>query len=84
MNIETEEGRELFKNLAGNADVLIESMPPGYMDELGVGYRQLSQLNPRLVYCWIGILGQWGAWKDELSKFGQWMIDPFSCAANSW
>jgi crotonobetainyl-CoA:carnitine CoA-transferase CaiB-like acyl-CoA transferase len=84
LNVETEEGKELFKNLAGNADVVIESMPPGYMDELGIGYRQLSQINPGLVYCWIGILGQWGPWKDELSKFGQWMIDPFSCAANSW
>jgi len=84
LNLETPEGREIYKKLAMLVDVIIEFWPPGYMDSLGIGYRQLSKLNPKLVYCWVGELGQWGPMKDELSKYGQWMLDPFSACADSW
>jgi len=66
LNLETAEGRELLKKLAVQADVIIENSPPGDWDAKGIGYRQLSQLNPRLVYCWVGQLGQWGPMKAEL------------------
>jgi crotonobetainyl-CoA:carnitine CoA-transferase CaiB-like acyl-CoA transferase len=84
LNLETPEGREIFKRLATQVDVVIENYPPGQFDEWGIGYRQLSKINPRLVYCWIGVLGQWGPMKDRVSKFGQWMLDPFSQAACSY
>lgn len=84
LDIDTPEGQELFKKLAVHADVVIDGMLPGYMDERGVGYRQLSQINPRLVYCWVGLKGQWGPMKDKTSKFGQWELDPFAQAANSY
>jgi crotonobetainyl-CoA:carnitine CoA-transferase CaiB-like acyl-CoA transferase len=78
LNIETEEGREIYKKLVSQADIVIEEYPPGYMDSLGIGYRQLSKLYPRLIYCWIGVRGQWGPDKDKVSKWGQWMLDPFA------
>ncbi|MFQ5874182.1 MAG: CaiB/BaiF CoA transferase family protein [Dehalococcoidia bacterium] len=84
LDVETEEGRDLYKRLATHADVLIEEYPPGYTDELGIGYRHLKELNPRLVYCWMGIRGQWGPDKDRLSKHGQWEIEPFASASNAW
>ncbi len=84
LDVETPEGQEIFRKMACNVDVLLDGMPPGYMDNLGIGYRQLKECNPRLVYVWIGMLGQWGPWKDKQSKFGQWMIEPFASAANSW
>ncbi|NLI81453.1 MAG: hypothetical protein GX443_07165 [Deltaproteobacteria bacterium] len=84
LNIETEEGRELYKKLATHADAIIEEYPPGYMDSLGVGYRQLSKLNPGLVYCQIAVRGTWGPYKDKLSKFGQWTLEPFGGCANSF
>lgn len=84
LNLETEEGRELYKKLASTADIIFEGYPPGYMDELGIGYRQLSEINPRLIYVWIGVLGQWGPWKDRVSKFGQWMLDPFGQVASGF
>ncbi|HEX9884170.1 MAG TPA: CoA transferase, partial [Desulfobaccales bacterium] len=68
LNLETEEGREIYKKMATVVDIIIEGWPPGYMDSLGIGYRQLSKLNPRLIYCWVGERGQWGPNKDELSK----------------
>ncbi len=84
LNVETEEGREIFRDLARHADVIVEGMLPGYMDSLGIGYRQLSQINPRLVYCWVGLRGQWGPFKDRVSKFGQWELEPFASATNAW
>ena len=84
IDLEKEKGRELLKSLAAKADVLIENYPPGQFDEWGIGYRQLSKMNPRLVYCWVGQLGQWGPMKDKVSKFGQPMIDPIGLSCSEY
>ncbi len=60
LNLEDPEGRLLLRRLAAKADVLIETHRPGQMDAWGLGYRQLSQLNPRLVYVAISTHGQFG------------------------
>src|SRR5664280_1154999 len=65
LNLEKPEGRELLKKLAVHVDVLIENYPPGQFDAWGIGYRQLKEINPRLVYCWVGQKGQWGPSKDK-------------------
>ncbi len=54
------QGRQLLKGLAARADVLIEGFPPGYLDERGLGYRQLSKANPRLIYVACSAYGQFG------------------------
>ncbi|MHB1042403.1 MAG: CaiB/BaiF CoA transferase family protein [Eubacteriales bacterium] len=84
MNLEDPAGREMYMKMAANVDIIIENYPPGQFDEWGIGYRQVSKINPKVIYCWVGILGQWGPMKDKVSKFGQWMLDPFSQAANSF
>ena len=61
LNIETEEGRRILATLAKKADFLIETFPAGYMDERGIGYRQMSALNPALIYLSIYTYGQYGA-----------------------
>jgi len=55
------EGRKLFARLAGKATVLIETFKPGYLDGLDIGYRQLSEANPGLIYCAISSYGHYGA-----------------------
>ncbi|PWB67568.1 MAG: hypothetical protein C3F14_01815, partial [Deltaproteobacteria bacterium] len=65
LNLETEEGRALLKKIIPQVDILIENAPPGHYDKLGIGYRQLSEINPRLVYLWVGQRGQWGPLKDD-------------------
>jgi crotonobetainyl-CoA:carnitine CoA-transferase CaiB-like acyl-CoA transferase len=76
LNLESEQGREILKQLAVQVDVIIENAPPGQWDAWGIGYRQLSELNPRLVYCWVGQRGQWGPLKDQPG-----MLDPVAQAA---
>ena len=60
LNIEHPEGRDLFLRLAEKADFVIESFTPGYMDDLGLGYRDLSRPNPGLVMTSITPFGQTG------------------------
>lgn len=50
LDLEQPEGRELFKKLAVQADVVLENFAPGTMERLGLGYDVLSALKPSLVY----------------------------------
>jgi len=54
------EGKALLRQLAAGADFLIESGPPGNMDHLGLGYRDLATINPALIYVSISPFGQNG------------------------
>ena len=60
LNLKSEEGRDVFRRLVPNFDVVIESFRPGVMDRLGVGWDVLRELNERLVYCAITGYGQTG------------------------
>src|SRR3984885_2352798 len=60
LDIRKPEGRELVMRLAEWADVAIESFTPGVLDELQLGYRELSARNPRLIMASTAILGQTG------------------------
>jgi crotonobetainyl-CoA:carnitine CoA-transferase CaiB-like acyl-CoA transferase len=84
LSLESEEGRAIYKTLAGQVDAIIDEMPPGYMDSLGLGYRHLAKMYPRLVYCNMAVRGTWGPFKDKLSKYGQWTLEPFGGCANSF
>jgi benzylsuccinate CoA-transferase BbsE subunit len=67
LNIELKPGQELFKRLVKTADVLVESQPPGYLEALGLGYPQLSQINPRLVMASVADFGQGGPYRHYKS-----------------
>lgn len=60
LNMATDEGKELLRELAASADVLVENFRPGTMDKLGLGYRALQKINPRLVYTALSGYGQTG------------------------
>ncbi|MFC1933818.1 CoA transferase [Chloroflexota bacterium] len=64
LDIETTEGQEVFKRLVKNADLVIESFPPGYMDKLGLGYSNLERINPGIIMVSITPFGQTGPYKD--------------------
>ena len=50
LNLKTERGRELLREMVKRGDVLLENFSPGTLDGLGVGYEALKQINPRLIY----------------------------------
>ena len=60
LNLKAPEGKDIFKKLAGTADVVVENFRPDVMGRLGLGYDVLRAMNPRLVYCGISGFGQTG------------------------
>lgn len=60
LNTKSPEGKELFRRLVKDADVVVENFRPGVMDRLGIGYKALAEINPRLIYCAISGFGQTG------------------------
>jgi formyl-CoA transferase len=65
LNTKSPEGKEIFKKLAKNADVLVENFRPGVMDRLGLSYDILKESNPGLIYCAISGFGQTGPDADK-------------------
>jgi crotonobetainyl-CoA:carnitine CoA-transferase CaiB-like acyl-CoA transferase len=60
LNLEKPEAREMLKGLVRQADVLLETYKPGVMDAWGLGYEQLKEINPRLIFASITPFGQFG------------------------
>ncbi|MDQ0642714.1 CaiB/BaiF CoA transferase family protein [Microbacterium murale] len=61
LDLASDEGKEVLKDLVRNADVLVENFRPGTMAKLGVGYDVLHEINPKLVYTAISGYGQTGS-----------------------
>jgi len=57
LDLKSERGREIYRRLVGESDVLIQNFRPGVMERLGLGWEDLRQINPRLVYCHITGVG---------------------------
>ncbi|MFC1965839.1 CaiB/BaiF CoA transferase family protein [Chloroflexota bacterium] len=64
LDIETADGQETFKRLLANADFVIESFLPGYMDKLGLGYLDLEKVNPSIIMVSITPFGQTGPYRN--------------------
>ncbi|HEV2579629.1 MAG TPA: CaiB/BaiF CoA-transferase family protein [Ktedonobacteraceae bacterium] len=63
LNLKSAEGREVFLRLVRTADVVLESFRPGVMERLGLGYEQLKEKHPELIYCAISGYGQDGPYR---------------------
>jgi len=64
LNLETETGKGLLRQLARKADVVIDSFAPGYLASLGLDYPSLAEENPRLVMVSITPFGQKGPYSE--------------------
>jgi len=60
LDLETPQGKEIFKQLAKEADAVLESFAPGYLDSLGLGYEELHKLNKGIVLTSVTPFGQDG------------------------
>ncbi len=68
LDIEQPRGRELLLRLVSDADVLIESYPPRYLESLGLGYEVLGETNPGLILASITYFGQTGPYRDYIGS----------------
>lgn len=58
LDLKHPEGKETFMELARQADIVVENLRAGVMDRLGIGYAELSAVNPKLIYVAISGFGQ--------------------------
>ncbi len=65
VDLKNEQGKEVIKKLINDFDIVLEQFRPGVMDRLGVGYEELSKINPKIIYCSITGYGQTGPYKDR-------------------
>lgn len=65
VDMKTQEGRELVRDLALASDVVIENFRPGVIERLGLSYADLSAQKPELIWCSISGFGQDGPYRDR-------------------
>ena len=65
LNLKSPKGQEMFLDLAKTADVVLENLSPGSMTRLGLGYTELSRVNPGIIYCSISGYGQTGPYANR-------------------
>ncbi|PCF95907.1 CaiB/BaiF CoA transferase family protein [Vreelandella nigrificans] len=65
LDLRSAEGQKLVRQLAAEADVVVENFRPGTLDNWGLGWEALSALNPRLIMVHISGYGQTGPYRDK-------------------
>ncbi len=65
INLREAAGQDLVRQLAANADVLVENFRPGTLERMGLGYADLARQRPDLVYCSVSGFGQTGPRRRE-------------------
>jgi len=65
LDLKHPKGKEIAVELAKRSDVLVENFKPGVMDNLGLGYEALKEINPRLVYASISGFGYTGPYSER-------------------
>jgi len=81
LDLKQEAGLEAYRELVRGADVVVEAMRPGSLAKLGLGFDDLIQINPRIVFCTISGYGATGPYRDMPSHgiaYDTWagLIDP--------
>ena len=78
LNLQTSTGRSLLKTLVQHVDVIIETFRPGYLADLGLGYEDLAEINPDLVFTSITPFGQTGPYRqyqgEEIVSYAMGLI----------
>lgn len=64
LDLKHPEGKEIFKKLVAEADVVVDQFRPDVMNKLGLGYEALKEINPRIIYCIITGYGLTGPMRD--------------------
>ena len=64
LDLKTEEGLAVYRDLVAGADAVVEAMRPGSLAKLGLGYDDLVEVNPKIVFCTLSGYGASGPYRD--------------------
>jgi crotonobetainyl-CoA:carnitine CoA-transferase CaiB-like acyl-CoA transferase len=64
LDLKQPEGKEIFKKLVAEADIVVDQFRPDVMNKLGLGYEVLKEINPRIIYCIITGYGLTGPMRN--------------------
>lgn len=62
LNLKSDEGKDIFKEMLKKADIVVENYVPGVMERMGLGYEVLREINPGIIYGSISGFGSWGSY----------------------
>ena len=65
LNLREPEGQEVIRQLAKDADIVIENFRPGALEKWGIGFKDLHAINPKLIMLRVSGYGQTGPYKDR-------------------
>jgi formyl-CoA transferase len=68
VNLKAPEGKEIIYELAKKSDVVVSNFRPGVMERLGLGYDDLSKINPRIIVAYGSGYGQTGPYKNRIGQ----------------
>jgi crotonobetainyl-CoA:carnitine CoA-transferase CaiB-like acyl-CoA transferase len=64
LDLRTDEGKDVFRDLVRDADAVIEAMRPGALAKRGLGFEDLRKINPKIVFCTISGYGMTGPYAN--------------------
>ncbi|WP_416899182.1 MAG: CaiB/BaiF CoA transferase family protein [Minwuia sp.] len=67
IDLRTDDGKAVLRDLAGTADVMVENFRPGVLEQMGFGWDVLHEINPRLILVRVSGFGQDGPWRERAS-----------------
>lgn len=67
INLKSEKGRQILKELVKKVDVVVENFSPGTMEKLGLGYEELRKVKPDIIYAFLSGYGQYGPYHERPS-----------------
>lgn len=65
LNLKSEKGKEIFRELVKQSDIVLENYRPGVMDKLGLGYEDLRKINPGIIYGCVSGFGHYGPYSQR-------------------
>ena len=66
INLRTDEGKEVLRDLVKESDFFLQNFRPGTIDIMGFGYEELKKLNPRIIMINVSAYGQYGPYKERV------------------
>ena len=65
LNLKSEKGKEIFRELVKQSDIVLENYRPGVMEKLGLGYEDLKKINPAIIYGAVSGFGHYGPYSKR-------------------